>query len=107
MDPGIVPRSGPVGVEITVGAEGEPIGGAARGGGLGPAVAVDVGSHVLEGEAVGRVHVAVAREAEAGGVSTAVDHRRRLGAVVAGDHLVGSSPRGSHPAQIRPGNSKS
>lgn len=94
-------------VEITVRAEGEPVGGAAGGGGLGPAVAADVGAHVLEGEAIGGVHVPVAREAETGGVSTAVDHRRRLGAVVAGDHLVGSSPRGSHPAQIRPGNSKS
>lgn len=72
-----------VGVPVAVGAEGEAVGGAARSGGLGAAVLAGERADMLACQGVGDVDVAVAREAEPGGVGTAVEHRGRLAAVVA------------------------
>lgn len=72
-----------VGVPVTVGAEGEAVGGAAGRGWLRPAVVADRGPHVLLGQRVRRVYVAVARDAEPGGVRAAEERRRRVPAVLA------------------------
>ncbi|RZS15959.1 hypothetical protein BHM03_00047886 [Ensete ventricosum] len=73
-----------VGVPVTVGAEGEAVGGAVGRGWLRPAVVADRGPHVLPGQRVRPVHVAVARDAEPGGVRAAEERRRRrLPAVLA------------------------
>lgn len=55
-----------MGIPVAVAAEGEAIGGAADGDGLGAAVVADLGSDVLAGERVSGVDESVAEEAELG-----------------------------------------
>lgn len=84
-----------MGVPVAVLAEVEFVGGAAVGGRGGAAVVADLGAEVLAGEEVGGVDVAVAEEAELGGVAPAVEDGGPVGAEVAGHDgpLAGRRPR--------------
>ena len=84
----------PVPPKVAVGAEEGRGGGAAEDGPGGAAVGAERGAGVAGADPVGAVHVAVARQAEPGGVGAAVDRRRRGAAVVAARRLRGGAVAG-------------
>lgn len=74
---------GRVGVEVAIGAKEEAVGAAEDGGGGGAAAVAEGEAGVLGEDGVGGVDMAVAGEAELGGVGSAVEQRRGGVAVVA------------------------
>ena len=84
----------PVPPKVAVGAEEGRGGGVAEDGPGGTAIGTERGAGVAGADPVGAVHVAVARQAEPGGVGAAVDRRRRGAAVVAARRLRGGAVAG-------------
>lgn len=90
-----------MGVPVAVGAEGEAVDGAERGGCGGGAVVAKRSAAMPTGEGVGNMNKGVAGEAKPRRVGAAIEHRRRLAAVVAEGHPL-RPPRPNAVPHLRP-----